>query len=601
MEKRWALLIGHGTALFLVSLSLMVFVSNCVWAIIEVEHVDIGNGGGCFSFAIFADPQITNNIAKLEEAIDTVNIFYPDAKFVIILGDLIQGEEATPSAYETQFSLVKHKLNNLNLPYIPVIGNHDVWCNLTTNDISFPSNYTIPPYDPGDTPRYPEQIFNEIFEDVYDSLSIKLPGWTKQDDTLPIDPNPYDDGTHPLPFPSIHFQNFAFDFGPYHFICLDFCSRKDFDDIEYFSVPFVGDIPIFGYADVHDFTDGTLDWLDNHLASLSPQQRKNIVIFAHHPVIYKLQMLFITLEGDNTFAFDELIEGEYTSLKNLFDGYDCQFIHWFSGHYHLKGSDWGGSMNVIWWHDDQIGGDISIIPSTMAWSELGGISIPQGTPVTINDTHHDGTFEPNPNGCLAIVNVFVEAEFIRGDCNGDGIVDTMDAICITEWHSGGDPLSCWDAADANDDGVVNLGDSIYIMHFAEGSGPPPPSPYPDCGPDTTPDDLDCEEHYFCDSIAAGIHSYEEGLILDRTLALSQNFPNPFNSITQINYALPQDCHVKLDVYNILGQKVTTLVDGKQKTGSKTVRWDAGSLSSGIYFYRLQAGDFVKKRKMILLK
>jgi len=84
-------------------------------------------------------------------------------------------------------------------------------------------------------------------------------------------------------------------------------------------------------------------------------------------------------------------------------------------------------------------------------------------------------------------------------------------------------------------------------------------------------------------------------------SLSQNYPNPFNAVTEIRYALPRDCRVRLDVYNILGQKVVSLVDGNQKAGYKTARWDAGSLSSGIYFYRLRAGDFVQTRKMILLK
>lgn len=83
--------------------------------------------------------------------------------------------------------------------------------------------------------------------------------------------------------------------------------------------------------------------------------------------------------------------------------------------------------------------------------------------------------------------------------------------------------------------------------------------------------------------------------------LSQNYPNPFNPITEIEYALPKDCHVRLEVYNILGRRVVTLVDVQQKAGYKRVRWDAGLFASGIYFYKLQDRDFVETKRMILLK
>ncbi len=83
--------------------------------------------------------------------------------------------------------------------------------------------------------------------------------------------------------------------------------------------------------------------------------------------------------------------------------------------------------------------------------------------------------------------------------------------------------------------------------------------------------------------------------------LYPNYPNPFNPITTIKYSLPKDCWVKFDIFNVLGQKVATLVDGEQKAGHRTVKWDTNLFSSGIYFYRLQAGNFVQTRKMILLK
>ncbi|MFQ6032380.1 MAG: FlgD immunoglobulin-like domain containing protein, partial [Candidatus Zixiibacteriota bacterium] len=92
----------------------------------------------------------------------------------------------------------------------------------------------------------------------------------------------------------------------------------------------------------------------------------------------------------------------------------------------------------------------------------------------------------------------------------------------------------------------------------------------------------------------------------KEFALMQNYPNPFNPETEISYTLPHDSHVKLVIYNVKGQKVKTLVEEYQAAGHKTVRWDGtddngNKLASGIYFYRLQAGDFVQSKKMVLMK
>jgi hypothetical protein len=92
----------------------------------------------------------------------------------------------------------------------------------------------------------------------------------------------------------------------------------------------------------------------------------------------------------------------------------------------------------------------------------------------------------------------------------------------------------------------------------------------------------------------------------QTFTLFQNQPNPFNPTTQISYYLPKACHAKLTIYNVLGQSVRVLYDGYQEAGLQTVTWDGKNsdgvdLSSGIYFYRLQAGDFNQTRKMSLMK
>ena len=83
--------------------------------------------------------------------------------------------------------------------------------------------------------------------------------------------------------------------------------------------------------------------------------------------------------------------------------------------------------------------------------------------------------------------------------------------------------------------------------------------------------------------------------------LAQNYPNPFNPSTVISYTLPKASDVKLTVFNMLGQKVQTLVDAKQSVGKYTVRFDASELASGVYFYQIQAGNFMKVNKMLYVK
>jgi len=89
--------------------------------------------------------------------------------------------------------------------------------------------------------------------------------------------------------------------------------------------------------------------------------------------------------------------------------------------------------------------------------------------------------------------------------------------------------------------------------------------------------------------------------LPQRYTVSQNFPNPFNPSTTIQFALPRSGHVTLKVYNLLGQEVSTLVDDVREAGNYTVRFDASRLASGVYFYRLQSGSFSVVKKMALLK
>ncbi len=104
--------------------------------------------------------------------------------------------------------------------------------------------------------------------------------------------------------------------------------------------------------------------------------------------------------------------------------------------------------------------------------------------------------------------------------------------------------------------------------------------------------------YFFDQTAVSID--DEGTH-PTEFALSQNYPNPFNPTTQIQFTVPETGNVKLDVYNLMGQRVATLLNENVNSGSHTITFDASNLASGVYLYRLQAGSAVLTRKMTLIK
>ncbi len=101
------------------------------------------------------------------------------------------------------------------------------------------------------------------------------------------------------------------------------------------------------------------------------------------------------------------------------------------------------------------------------------------------------------------------------------------------------------------------------------------------------------------STATGVSRETSGI--PKNFSLSQNYPNPFNPATSIQYMVSCISHVTLTVYNTLGQEVATLVNEEKPAGSYSVTFDASNLPSGVYFYRLQAGNFTETKKIILLR
>ncbi|MBU0984856.1 MAG: T9SS type A sorting domain-containing protein, partial [candidate division Zixibacteria bacterium] len=90
-------------------------------------------------------------------------------------------------------------------------------------------------------------------------------------------------------------------------------------------------------------------------------------------------------------------------------------------------------------------------------------------------------------------------------------------------------------------------------------------------------------------------------VLPETFNLAQNYPNPFNPVTHIDLSLPSASHVELEVFNVLGQKVEQLLDRDMPAGVHRVAFDGSHLASGVYFYRITAGDIVQSKKMIMIK
>ena len=105
--------------------------------------------------------------------------------------------------------------------------------------------------------------------------------------------------------------------------------------------------------------------------------------------------------------------------------------------------------------------------------------------------------------------------------------------------------------------------------------------------------------YWADSLVDEVKSVNSEF--PNQFALKQNYPNPFNPTTTIEFSLPRSGHARLQVFNILGEIVATLVNEELNVGTYTTQWDANGVTSGVYFYQLRAGTFVNTKKLLLLK
>jgi len=118
-----------------------------------------------------------------------------------------------------------------------------------------------------------------------------------------------------------------------------------------------------------------------------------------------------------------------------------------------------------------------------------------------------------------------------------------------------------------------------------------------------------ESGFLVDTLLRGtiVSVAEEEPSLPDVYSLSQNYPNPFNPVTRIQFSLPAESHVRLIVYNILGQEIASLINAPRQAGNYLIEWDAAHVGSGVYFYRIEArpvagtSPFTTLRKMMLLR
>ena len=194
-------------------------------------------------------------------------------------------------------------------------------------------------------------------------------------------------------------------------------------------------------------------------------------------------------------------------------------------------------------------------------------------------------------------------EGIRGDANGDGATDVLDVLAVVN-HILGDPLT-GDAecrGDCNGDGEIDVLDALGVVNVILGTG--------ECAPGACKTELTPEAMEVLKSLQSYLSAEDYGQLMalvkgevgvPAEYGLAQNYPNPFNPVTSIEYSVAGNVQATLKVYNVLGQEVVTLVDEVQEPGQYSVSWDAGDVASGVYFYRLNAGDFSATKRMVLMK
>jgi len=265
------------------------------FSFVHISDTHIGEGQGDYGTSGFFDemPVIdTSSPAKaLREAVKWINFHEQDKniKFVLVSGDL------TGSAEKSEFLKFKEIMQDLNVPYVPVIGNHDVWPYVRYQNEAA--------YACGDS------IMNEVFADVYDKGKLFFNNWN--------------DGTrltrtyNPETQRETYLQNFSFEYEDFIFYGLDFNPRYHVNKAE----PGIGP-----EAQLMEWNGGTFDWLKKDLAVNPNKKNHNICFFSHHPATDNILVIL------SNFVFDGT---EYNNILNGLSPYKNNLGLWMAGHIHI--------------------------------------------------------------------------------------------------------------------------------------------------------------------------------------------------------------------------------------------------------------------------